>query len=147
MNIFDTQKLNSLLARIDKLKPDTQRQWGKMNAAQMLAHCNATLAAPAGEEIGKQMFLGKLLGWLAKPTMMGEKPIKPGVPTAKNFIFTNEQNFEYEKKRLEELLNKVHGREDQVHKAVHTFLGKLTAEEWGKSIYHHTDHHLKQFGL
>jgi hypothetical protein len=29
------------LSRIDKLQPTSQRYWGKMDVAQMLAHCSA----------------------------------------------------------------------------------------------------------
>lgn len=29
----------------------------------------------------------------------------------------------------------------------HPFFGKLTSEQWGKGIYKHLDHHLKQFGV
>ena len=37
-SIFEPQTLTDLLARIEKLTPDTQPKWGKMNVAQMLAH-------------------------------------------------------------------------------------------------------------
>ena len=29
---------------------------------------------------------------------------------------------------------------------VHSFLGKLTGEEWAVMMYKHIDHHLRQFG-
>jgi hypothetical protein len=30
-------------------------------------------------------------------------------------------------------------------KSPHGFFGKLTADEWGKGMYKHLDHHLQQF--
>lgn len=29
----------------------------------------------------------------------------------------------------------------------HAFFGKLTPEQWGRGLYKHLDHHLKQFGV
>lgn len=41
-NIFTKNVADQLIQRIDKLKPTSQAKWGKMNVAQMLAHCNVT---------------------------------------------------------------------------------------------------------
>jgi hypothetical protein len=147
MSLFDTQKFSELLTRIDNLQPDAQRQWGKMDAAQMLAHCNATLAIPAGEATGKQMFMGKVLGPFFKKVMIGGKPLKPNSPTAPNYIMTGEKDFAQEKERLVALLKTVVARKDKLNGSVHLFLGKLTTEEWDGAIYTHTNHHLRQFGV
>jgi len=39
----------SIEARLDSLRPDAPRQWGKMTADQMLWHVNEFLAASLGE--------------------------------------------------------------------------------------------------
>ena len=41
-NIFDRAVADKLISRINSLTPNTAGQWGKMNVAQMLAHCNVT---------------------------------------------------------------------------------------------------------
>ena len=41
-NIFDKAVAEELISRIDKLNADSERVWGTMDAAQMLAHCNVT---------------------------------------------------------------------------------------------------------
>lgn len=38
-NIFAKDVSDDVIARINKLTPDSERQWGKMDVAQMLAHC------------------------------------------------------------------------------------------------------------
>ena len=38
--IFNEDVLNENLIRLEKLTPNTQPLWGKMNVAQMLAHIN-----------------------------------------------------------------------------------------------------------
>lgn len=39
-NIFSQIETDKLVGRINKLNPDSTPAWGKMNVAQMLAHCN-----------------------------------------------------------------------------------------------------------
>jgi len=41
-NIFTKEVSESLINRVNALKPDTPGIWGKMNVSQMLAHCNVT---------------------------------------------------------------------------------------------------------
>ena len=42
INVFDPQETAEIINRIHKLTPDSKPLWGKMSAAQMLAHCNVT---------------------------------------------------------------------------------------------------------
>ena len=44
--LFTSSSLSQILSRIEKLTPNSQRQWGKMNVAQMLAHCNIYMETP-----------------------------------------------------------------------------------------------------
>ena len=37
-NIFEKSVTDEVIARIEKLSPETQPQWGKMGVAQMFAH-------------------------------------------------------------------------------------------------------------
>ncbi len=39
-NIFDRAACDALIGRINRLTTASKPVWGKMNAAQMLAHCN-----------------------------------------------------------------------------------------------------------
>lgn len=41
-NIFDKDVSEEVITRINKLDSTTKPQWGRMNVAQMLAHCNVT---------------------------------------------------------------------------------------------------------
>lgn len=36
---------------------------------------------------------------------------------------------------------------ENVGKFPHPMFGSFTSEQWGKSIYKHIDHHLKQFNV
>ncbi len=41
-NIFEKNVSDEIVQRINKLNNKSQANWGKMNAAQMLAHCSVT---------------------------------------------------------------------------------------------------------
>src|ERR1700686_5285888 len=50
-NLFQREAIDEVIARIDNLQPATQRQWGKMDVAQMMAHCSAALDMANGQLI------------------------------------------------------------------------------------------------
>ncbi|MHA6250257.1 hypothetical protein ACXYMU_20145 [Pontibacter sp. CAU 1760] len=41
-SVFNPADTATLISRINKLTPETQRLWGKMTVSQMLAHCNVS---------------------------------------------------------------------------------------------------------
>ena len=41
-NIFTPEVTSGVIARINKLNPDSKPTWGKMSAAQVMAHCCVT---------------------------------------------------------------------------------------------------------
>ena len=47
-NLFTQNDTTEILNRVDNLTPTSQRLWGKMEAAQMLAHCSKVLEAATG---------------------------------------------------------------------------------------------------
>ena len=42
-SIFDAQAQTEIFERINKLTPQSQALWGKMNVAQMLKHCTQNI--------------------------------------------------------------------------------------------------------
>jgi hypothetical protein len=47
-NLFQPEAVDEVISRVDTLQPATQRLWGKMDVAQMMAHCSAALDMAAG---------------------------------------------------------------------------------------------------
>jgi hypothetical protein len=146
-NLFDTSDRQSILDRLARLEPDAARQWGKMGAAQMLAHCSIALEAATGDKPRQQAMIGKLLSRFVRKSLLGEKPFGKDSPTDPTFIMTSEKDFAEEKQRLETLVNRFNelGPEKAAAQA-HSFLGRLSGEEWAVMMYKHIDHHLRQFG-
>ncbi len=147
-NLFEPETLEEIKKRINKLTPDTERQWGKMEVAQMLAHCTAALEVAAGEKFPPRMFIGRILGPFFRAQFSNERPFNKNGPTDKSFIVIDRRNFEKEKARLLQLATKFsEGGEAKCTTHPHSFFGKLTAREWGIGMYKHLDHHLRQFGV
>lgn len=145
--IFDSSDYETIRKRFENFTPGAQRQWGKMDPAQMLAHVNVTLQTALGEIIIKRLFIGYIFGPLAKKSYVGPDPMKPNGPTAKEFIITDSRDFEKEKQKLLVLVKRLHeGGEENVTRNPHGFFGKLTPQEWGITQWKHMDHHLRQFG-
>ena len=106
-NIFIKPVSNKIIERINKLRPDTQNVWGKMNAAQMLAHCNVTY----GNDLRKHSSQTECLNEIhfkktIKNKVVGETPYKHNSRTAPQFIIRESKDFESEKQRLINHINK-----------------------------------------
>lgn len=147
-NLFDPDVHTEVIKRLNSLTPETQRLWGKMNVAQMLAHCKEAFKVPLSEKKMPRMFIGLLLGWAFKKKLYNNEPWKKNLPTAPDFIIKDERDFEKEKRELTELVDRFYsGGSEKVGLHPHPMFGSYTTEQWGKSMYKHLDHHFRQFGV
>jgi hypothetical protein len=147
-SLFEPETSESIIKRIHRLQPTSQRLWGKMTVSQMLAHLNAVMQIATGDSKEKTNLIGKLIGPFIKRVVMTEKPFKKDLPTGPNFIIKEEKDFEVEKQKLLATYNKfIAGGDTGAEGLKHPLFGKLTAYEWGFSQWKHYDHHLRQFGV
>lgn len=148
-NIFTAEVTDKMLERIDSLTPETQANWGKMNVAQMLAHCSVTYEFIFTDKYPKPAFMMRLvLKLFVKSLVVGAKPYKRSNPTAPAFIISDERVFDDEKQKLKAYLQQVQelGADYFDGKESLSF-GKLKKEEWNTMFYKHLDYHLGQFGV
>lgn len=147
-SLFENESYFEIIDRINSLTPQSERQWGKMEAAQMLAHCKEAFRVPLSNEKTPRMFIGILLSWMMKSKLYNDKPWGKNLPTAPNFIIKEQRDFNIEKRELTDLITKFYSAgPENVGNFPHPFFGTLTKEQWGKSMYKHMDHHLQQFGV
>lgn len=147
-DMFDKAVIDELSDRINQLHTGTSASWGKMNAPQMLAHLNEAFKSSMANQPLKRIFIGRIIGKMAKRSFTGTKPFKQGLPTDKSFIMTGEKNFDREKENLLRLMrNFSEGGPTVLTKHKHPFFGSMTVDDWNKLMYRHTDHHLRQFGV
>lgn len=147
-NLFDQQDAREIVDRINHLTAQSKPLWGKMDVAQMLAHCTMVIRIARGLDNPPRRVLGILLGWMVKSSFFGEKPYPKNSPTDPGFIVTGERDFEEEKLTL---LTHVKafaaGGAPGCTKHPNPFFGRLTPQEWARGQYRHLDHHLNQFGV
>lgn len=144
-NLFDPAVKADIVARIETLTPGSERRWGKMDVAQMLAHLQMPMGVAIGTHTLKANPLLKLIMPLFKKALYDEKPWKPGLPTDKTFIKTGQAfDFETEKRKLLEMIAGF--TEENMRNDKHPLFGRLTKEQWSRATWKHLDHHLKQFG-
>jgi hypothetical protein len=133
--------------RIRALPADAQRQWGKMDAPAMMAHCSLALEVATGDLPMKQKFIGRILGPFFRGAILGPKPFGRNAPTGPELVPASTAGFEAEKARLLGALDKFCASgPGSASLYTHGFLGRLTGEEWGRLMHKHLDHHLTQFG-
>lgn len=143
--LFDAAAQGELLARLDKLSPQSRAAWGKMNVGQMLEHCTRALQVPVGDFQVKPSFL-RFIGRFFKGIALGDRPFGKNSPTAPEFVVSDAREFDAEKRRLLAAFRKLGAGEKAVTVFEHAFFGRLSAAEWGVLMHKHLDHHLRQFG-
>ena len=147
-SLFDAATADELKQRLAKLTPQTQHLWGKMNVAQMMAHCSVAMEVSLGDKMMRQDFAGKVFGKWAKASILGDKPMSKSLPTDKSYVVSDDRDFELERRRLAGYIDRFQaGGPKGCTTGPHSFLGKLTPEEWSVLNYRHLDHHLQQFGV
>ena len=148
-NIFTQPVADSQIVRINKLTAETQPQWGKMNVAQMLAHCNVTYEMTFENKHKKPGAVARFfLKAFVKPIVCNDKPYKKNSQTAPAFLITDQRVFENEKARLIAYINKtVQVGESYFTGKESLSFGVLSTNEWNAQFYKHLDHHLSQFGV
>ena len=148
-NIFSKEVSDKIIERINKLTPQSERQWGSMDVAKMLAHCNVayeTIYEP--EKHPRPKFpMSLILKLIVKPIVVGERPPKKNSPTAPYFIMKSDKDFDSERARLIEHIKRTTelGEAEFDGRRSHSF-GVLSKKQWSNMMYKHLDHHLSQFG-
>jgi Protein of unknown function (DUF1569) len=146
-NLFEVATLEELKQRLAQLRPESERQWGKMNAAQMLAHCSEWMELAAGLKSPPRSLIGRVFGRFAKSIVLNEEPIRRNMPSDKSLIVSDEREFAMERQRLQAWMDRFAAAGPQgCTRHPHSFFGPMTPTEWATLAYKHLDHHLRQFG-
>jgi len=148
-NLFEETTVNEVQERVARLSANSSRQWGKMNAAQMLAHCALSMEWAVGDRMPPRMFLGRIIGGIVKPMVLkDDAPMKRNSPTSKDLVVQDERDLGRERERLCGLIDRFGAAGPKgctTHP--HSFFGRMKPDEWAILMYKHLDHHLRQFGV
>ena len=147
-NIYNPQDYQTIIRRIEALSESKQRKWGTMTIGQMLQHCSRQLQSGLGELEytqleGSPLLRTGLVRWLALYAM----PWSKGLPTASKMNMKKQgivaDDFQAERENLLSLLARI---QEEPNLQPHPLFGTLGQKDWGRLIWKHLDHHLKQFG-
>ncbi len=149
-SLRNPQQVDEILARLERITSATPRLWGKMSAHQMVCHLNDAFklytgvirAAPPGFP-----YPSKLLKWgsLFVPVRW-PKGFKTVVEVDQQQGGTRPVDFEQDVTELRGRVIRFAQIPDNFSWPIHPYLGAMTAGEWMRLGYLHTDHHLRQFG-
>src|SRR5215213_11766648 len=130
-NLFDAAAVEEVKERIARLRPDSERLWGVMNAPQAVAHCSAGFELAVGDRRPPRKLVGRLIGWMVKPMALGnDEPMRRNTPTVKGLVVADERDLGIEQKRLYGLIDRFGAAGPggcTTHP--HSFFGRLTAQE------------------
>jgi hypothetical protein len=88
-----------------------------------------------------------LIGPFIKPIYSNDKPFSQNNPTDPQLVVSDQRDFLREREQLKVKVRQFHeGGEAKCTRHPHPFFGSLTPQEWGRGMYKHLDHHLRQFG-
>jgi Protein of unknown function (DUF1569) len=147
-SLFEPATTEEVKERMARMRPDSERQWGKMSPAQALAHCSAAMEVSVGLKFPPRNLFGRLIGRRVLKTFLAGKPFPHNSPTDKSFVVKDDRNFAMERQRLLGLIDRfVEAGPAGCTKHPHSFFGHLTPQEWAELTYIHLDHHLRQFGV
>jgi hypothetical protein len=148
-NLYSKADVTEAIQRIERLNSNSQRQWGTMTPAQMMAHVNISIEMASGKHHLKRVgFIGRIIGSMIKPKVLNEKPFGKNSPTAPDFIFTADLHLEEQRSKAISTIRSFHeGGPGKCTTHPHPFFGHFTPEQWAIFQWKHLDHHLRQFGV
>ena len=146
-SIFNTTDNQEVINRINALSPKSQALWGKMSVDQMLKHTNDAILVSFNEKALNVPFIFRILGRMMKSSVLKQPEFAKNSPTAKEFKYQENFDFETIKNELISNFSRFQEGEQAITCKNHPFWGKMTTEDWNKLMWKHVDHHLKQFGV
>lgn len=149
-SLFDPKTKADILARLERLDPDTTPLWGKMNAEEMLCHCADGIRMALGDrpvEDKSNIFTRTVVKFaiLNLARMPKNVPTSPELDQRKQG--TRSEGFEHSMAALLSEIKRADERSENDHWGSHLLFGRLTRREWGVLGFKHMDHHLRQFGI
>lgn len=146
-SVRDPASRRSLIARLERLSPDSQRRWGRMNVGQMSAHVADQLRIAVGD-IPVQGVRGPFRFAPTRYLILHVLPWPKGKAQAPRETFsTQPTELEADRAKLIELIERFAATPDRDLAPVNPIFGRMTPHDWDVLSFRHLDHHLRQFGV
>ena len=148
--LIDPALRAALVARLQRLAPDSPRQWGRMTPHQAICHLSDSfrdmMSATPISSVATP-FSRTFVRWIALHSGL---PWPHGVKTRpevdQEIGGTKPVEFGSDRHQLEGLIEQFAARSGHDLQP-HPMFGRMTTTEWQHWGWRHTDHHLRQFGV
>jgi hypothetical protein len=144
-SLHDASHRSELVRRVQALRPDSERRWGKMTVDQMLWHVNDALALSLGE-ITIPQGEPPMPRWLLKFIVLN-LPWGKGAPTHPAFVAKRSYDFQEEQGRCLRLIDATARKDLDAAWPTHPAFGSMTGRQVSRLMAKHLNHHLAQFGV
>ena len=147
--IFNPDSAKAIQARIDRLTPDARPLWGRMSAGEMVCHLTDAFKVALGEtptNLRTSILSNRLVRWL----IISVFPLPRGkATTSREFQLTLPANWNADRGDFRRYFERVlvKGRDPNATWNTHPSFGRMGTNQYGKLMYKHMDHHLRQFGV
>lgn len=149
-NLLENADREALIARLQHLGPDSRRRWGTMTAEQVIPHLTDPLRVAIGDRTAQP-----LNSFMSMPVLstfaVWWMPWPKGAPTAESFIQgkggTPPVEFERDKQTLLLTIHRFANHPENKPFHASPVFGPLSRRAWGRLMWRHLDHHLRQFGV
>jgi hypothetical protein len=138
-----------IITRLQMIQPESQRQWGKMSAHQMLCHLSDSFRGVIGERSLSRMpgpYPRRLIKWFALYVPL---PWPHGFRTRpemdQQIGGTRPAEFTSDVQDLYRLLDRFTRQPRDFCWTPHPVFGSMPDVDWMRWGYLHMDHHLRQF--
>lgn len=148
--LFDPSIRKALTTRIDALRPDSARQWGRMSPHQSVCHLSDGFRMVLGERVVRSRVtaLGPVMRFVALSLpLQWPHGVKTMPESEQGVGGTPPVEFERDRQDLLTLVDRFCARGGDSAWPDHPMFGRMHAVHWGRWGYRHLDHHLRQFGV
>ena len=143
--LHDPEVYASIRQRVESLRVDSQRQWGKMSIDQMLWHVNVSMREAVGDytpQLKPSPVPKALLRWAVINMPWGR-----GARTRSDMYVESTYDFHTQKVECLSLIDRIVAQPLSAEWPNSASMGKMTGKHWSRLTAKHLDHHLRQFGV
>ncbi len=151
-NLSDQNDKAEILQRLQQLRPDSERRWGRMSAQQAVCHLSdafrATMGERAAQAVSSKWLNRTVVKWIAlQAPLRWPQGVKTRPEMDQEIGGTKPGEFARDVQTLERLIERFTQARKDFEPPLHPLFGVLSEREWLRWGYLHMDHHLRQFGL
>jgi hypothetical protein len=141
--LHDPDVYSSIRKRIESLRPETPRRWGKMSIDQMLWHVNVSMREAVGDyqpQIKTLPVPKPVLRWAVIHLPWGK-----GARTREDMYAVSSHDLNQQKAETLALVDRIYRKPLSSDWPESVSMGRMSGKHWSQLTARHLDHHLRQF--